>query len=221
MKAHVPQTRKRAPGQPKWWNEDLHEMRCEVQKLRRRTWKSKADHSYAGWRNMYQNASRKDASAVRKAKSRSWKGFTESHTALNAWGMSHKILSGKMKTKSVLSTLQTNPHEFTAGTRDTTEFLVSSLLPDDKTDEDTPLQANIRDRSSLVAPEPADWTPITSEDVQYCIDTVKRRKAPGPDGIFPDVYRKMSEKISLILPNCTRSASRLESSQHPGKDGDW
>jgi len=116
MNSHVPQTRKRAPGQPKWWNEDLHKMRCEVQKLRRRTWKAKADHSYARWRNMYKTASRKYASAVRIAKSRSWKGFIESHTAFYAWGMPYKILSGKMKTKSVLSTLQVNPHEFTTGT---------------------------------------------------------------------------------------------------------
>ena len=75
---------------------------------------------------------------------------------------------------------------------------MSSLLPYN-IDEDTPLQANIRRRSSLVAPEPADWTAITPGDVQSYIDTVKRRKASGPDGIFPDVYRKMSEKISLYL----------------------
>ena len=87
MNSHVPQTRKRAPGQPKWWNEDLHKMRCEVQRLRRRTWKAKADHSYARWRNMYRTASRKYASAVRIAKAKSWKGFIEFHTALNAWGM--------------------------------------------------------------------------------------------------------------------------------------
>jgi len=104
-----------------------------------------------------------------------------------------------MKTRSVLSTLQINPQEFSAGTRDTTEFLVSCQLTDDNLDEDTPLQANIGERSSVVAPEPADWTPITPGDVQYYIDTVKRHKAPGPDGIFPDVYRKMSEKISPYL----------------------
>jgi len=101
--------------------------------------------------------------------------------------------------KSVLCTLQVTPHEFTAGTRDTTEFLVSSLLPDDKLEEDTPSQANTRERASLVAPEPADWNPITPGDVQYYIDTVKRRKAHGPDGIFPGVYRKMSKEISPYL----------------------
>jgi len=64
MNSTVPETRKRAPGQPKWWNENLQKIRCEVQKLRRRTWKAKADHSYARWRNTYKTASRKYASAV-------------------------------------------------------------------------------------------------------------------------------------------------------------
>jgi len=76
---------------------------------------------------------------------------------------------------------------------------VSSLLPDDKPEEDTPLQADIRERSSLVTLEPADWAPITPGDVQYYIDTAKRRKAPGPDGIFPDVYCKMKDNISPYL----------------------
>jgi len=194
-------------------------MRCEVQKLRRRTWKAKADHSYVRWRNKYNIASKKYASAVRKAKSHSWKGFIESHTALNAWGLPYKILSGKMKSRSVLSTLQSYPHEFTAGTRDTTEILVSSLLPDDKPEEDTPLQADIRERSSLVTLEPADWTPITPGDVQYYIDTVKKRKAPGPDGIFPDVYCKVKDNISPYLAKLYTECLKTGTFPAPWKRG--
>ena len=170
---------------------------------------------------MYKTASRKYASAVRIAKAKSWKGFKESHTALNARGMPYKILSGKTKTKSVLSTLEVTPYEFTAGTRDTTEFLVSSQLPDDKLDEDTPLQANIRERASLVAPEPADFNPITPGDVQYYIDTVKRHKVLALTEFFRTSTIRCRRKFPHILPAFTRSASRLVSSQHPGKERDW
>jgi len=128
MNSHVPQTRKRARGQPKWWNEDFHEMRREVQKLRRRTWKARADTPTRDEGLCTKNASERYASAERKAKARSWKGFIESYTALNASGMPYKILSGKIKTKSALSTLQTNPHDFTAGTQQNFWCLLSSSL---------------------------------------------------------------------------------------------
>ena len=113
--------------------------------------------------------------------------------------------------KSVLSTFQVDAHEFTTGTRDTTEFLVSSLLPDDKADEDTPLQANIRERASLVAPEPVDWNPISPGDVQYYIDTVKRRKAPGPISCW-FVYGVPQD---WCLPSTMEEGSSGDSAQEP------
>jgi len=70
-----------------------------------------------------------------------------------------------------------------------------------------------------VAPEPADWTPITPGDVQYYIDTVKGRKAAGPDGIFPDVYRKISEKISSYLAKLYTECLKTGTFPAPWKRG--
>jgi len=77
MDKHIPRTKKRPPGQPAWWQDDLDKQRKEVRTLRRRYVRAKANASRRRWLIRYQAAKGKYAAMIVRCKSESWKGFLE------------------------------------------------------------------------------------------------------------------------------------------------
>ena len=83
MDKHIPRTKKRTPGQPAWWHEDLDKQRGEVRTLRRRYVRAKVSASRRRWLTKYQAAKGKYAAMIVRSKSESWKGFLETQLSQN------------------------------------------------------------------------------------------------------------------------------------------
>jgi len=83
MDKHIPCIKKRSPGQPAWWHEDLDKQRNEVRTFRRRYVRAKASASRRRWLTRYQAAKGKYAAMIARSKPESWKGFLETQLSQN------------------------------------------------------------------------------------------------------------------------------------------
>jgi len=60
---------------------------------------------------------------------------------------------------------------------------------------------------------------VTADDVLYHIGTIKKRKAPGPDGIFPDVFRGAADVLAPCLADLYTECLRQGTFPAPWKEG--
>lgn len=97
---------------------------------------------------------------------------------------------------------------FTTSWKESTELLFNVLLPDDCTQSDDPGHTSLR--SELNKPYHTDNTfePITPEEVETTIKSLKKQKAPGPDGIKSEILHNICQQISPfaaeLMSECLR-----------------
>jgi len=117
-----------------------------------------------------------------------------------------------------------DPDTFTTGTRDTTEHLVSRLLPDDDPALDTDRQAAIRARSSHVELPETEPEKVTVDDVLYHIGTTLgqsgKGRLPAPAAYSRMCFGGLRTSLHPVLLTCIQSVCAKEPSPPLGRKAD-
>ena len=132
--------------------------------------------------------------AIKSAKRESWRNFVTSHGNKEPWGFVYKHPANELRIERVISTLRRDGI-FTRDIRVTASFLLDTHVPDDRVEDDTPHQKEIR-KSARKAPEAPDAPQITDEEVNALARTMKNGKAPGPDLIEVEVLKTSCSNIT-------------------------
>jgi len=77
----------------------------------------------------------------------------------------------------------------------------------------------IRARVSQVELPEIEPQKVTVDDVLYHIGTITKRKAPGPDGIFPDVFRGTADVLAPCIADLHTVCLRQGTFPAPWKEG--
>jgi len=77
---------------------------------------------------------------------------------------------------------------FTNTWKDTAELLLLELLPDDDPEDDNPHHQELR-RSFLEDTPIAQVPPFLAEELDDALESTNSNKAPGPDGMSPNVIK--------------------------------
>lgn len=166
-----------AEGDIYWWTEEIHLMKKDCFKKRRRAYKGIGRVSEA--ETIERERQAKEAKkllkkAIRIKKKEKWKELLD-ELDQDPWGLGYKIVSKKLKKQQItkLSIREKVKH-------------VKALFPAQK--------------NEYSAQPDTDWSDeeygIDKDELMAALERIKPRKAPGPDGIVTEVLKKAVEKSS-------------------------
>ena len=191
--------RKNTTNNDRPWSDKLQTMRRKVRKSRRTY-----QHTIvAAEKELRLQEYRRLKDAYRreiwKVKSESWRAFVEGSLVTDPWGMPYRLATAKVHGPTVLSTLNRPEGGQTTGWKESAQLLMDVLLPDDRPGGDTVDQGQMRvdmfDRSENGIPV----CPFAVEEVRDAISAMRKKKAPGPDGISAEVLQEICPQIAPTL----------------------
>jgi len=146
---------------------------------------------------------------MEETKRASWETFVKETLSLDPWGVPYKIARGKLRPATVLACLKRPDGTFTNNWKETVELLLQQLLPDDNPEEDNLDHRELR-RTFLEGTQIVQAPPFLAEELDEALGSTNPNKAPGPDGMSPNLLIKAQEvlrKISLryIIPVLKRT----------------
>jgi hypothetical protein len=168
--------------------------------------------------------------AVRKEKSRSWKEYCTMTSSPNPWNEVYKLVSNKLRNKTIIMTLRKPDGNKTETTEETLRLILHQLNQNDNTQEDTNHHRIVREQREQPLNTTND-TEFTREEVGQVIESLKPKKALGPSGITNEILKiifKVTPKtITLIHNKCLRTGCFPENwkipkvipTTKPGKEG--
>ena len=178
-----PRTRVRRKFSNKWWTPELTSLRRKARKLQK---KAKAKDSQGNndlWEE-YKRARNDFVAAIKKAKRTSWRKFTE-----DASGPESMIKLTKAifkKGGQTIGHLRRADGTFTNSREEILDTLMDAFFPDSK---------EPGNKSSPPARVFVNCTEITGifsgEKVAMAFHSFKKKKAPGPDGIRPEILHHL------------------------------
>ncbi|KAG5870370.1 hypothetical protein JTB14_016137 [Gonioctena quinquepunctata] len=102
---------------------------------------------------------------------------------------------------TMLSSLEREDGSMTGTWEESAKLLVNTLLPSDVHEGETAEQQEARRTMVQVYQEPPETIlyPFTENEVEECMCTMKKKKAPGPDNITTEVLLALREKLILCV----------------------
>jgi hypothetical protein len=181
------------------WTGELTVLRKRARRLRKMYQSSITDEERAMRLAAYRDAKETYARRLFELKMRSWEEFVEEKLKTDAWGIPYKIVANKIRSPTVLSTLRRQDGLYTNNWRESVDLLMQTLLPSDNPETEELEQKEMR--SKMIAPyaREADLVPpLTQEEVRAAIYKLKKKKAPGPDGIQAEALHNL---IACAIPD--------------------
>ena len=199
MSRAIPLHKKNNNTSDRPWSDKLLTMRRRVRKARRTyqhtvvaAEKELRLQEYRTLKNAYRQE-------IWKVKSESWRTFVEGSLVADPWGMPYRLATGKVHGPSVLSTLNRPDGGQTIGWQESAQLLMDTLLPDDRPDDDSADQVQLRVDMFGRSENGIAVCPFAVEEVEEAILRMKRGKAPGPDGISIEVLQAVCPQIAPTL----------------------
>ncbi|KAJ8964370.1 hypothetical protein NQ317_003015 [Molorchus minor] len=169
---------------PYWWTEQIEELRSESIRARRHAGRlarrqDVSEEEKAAAKETYKRKKKDLGNSIRTAKRRQWEELCE-ELENDVWGDAYKIVTGRFT--------NTAPAELTeTRRREIAEALFTTAKGNDAVRDD-----------DKVARE--DIVPFTEEELRVAAEGIKKRKAPGLDGIPPEaVIETVKDQPKLIL----------------------
>lgn len=183
-----------------WWTDELSHKRETTRKLEKKWRRAKhqysvADHQTVTAKRTYAQNRNAYTAAVRRAKKQSWETLISQHDHTDTpdpWGHLYRIIYGKYKDALVLHSMRSGTrilHDF----QQITELLLNGLLPDDD-QPDMAVHQHIR-RATTAPTGPHTHESFTEVDLNVMVHDVRNKKAPGFDGLRPEIIKRSYGRI--------------------------
>ena len=145
----------------------------------------------------YMEAKRKYQVEIKKAKSTSWKEFCNVAASINPWSQVYKLVAGKTRTGSIMTTIRKPDRTETLSLHETVNVILDYLFTEDSK-EDNLYHKNIRKaiEEPIYTNEDADFT---QEEIKNTIESFNHKKAPGLDGITGGIYQRTFHMFPRII----------------------
>ncbi|PSN51387.1 hypothetical protein C0J52_04451 [Blattella germanica] len=177
-----------------WWTDCLTITRKRVNALRRRYQRTKNNEELRESRKQqYFEEKKKYQIQIRKEKINSWKEFCNLTPTTNPWTEVYKLATGKLRNKSIKTTLQKPDGTDTINLEETVDLIMDHLITEDR-EEDSDFHTSTRTVDEAVYNN--DDVEFTQEEIKQVIQGFNHNKAPGSDGITADILLR----IFTILP---------------------
>ncbi|KAG8230189.1 hypothetical protein J437_LFUL006121, partial [Ladona fulva] len=134
---------------------------------------------------------------IKETKEYKWKNFIKEEGKKGAWTMAYKIGFNKLKTDMLYNSLKIDNKEIIK-ISEVAETLLEKLLPDDNLETETQAHSNIR-RQIKEPPDSDNTGKFSKHELEYCLKSLGRNKAPGRDGITAEMIYKGGDKIKEVL----------------------
>jgi hypothetical protein len=182
-----------------WWMSELTVLRKRTNALRRLYQRTKNNEELRNSRNMrYLESKSTYAATIKREKRNSWKEFCTISTATNPWGTVYSLASGRINSKTQITTVLKPDGTLTATTKETLSYMTDTFAPKDNYLDDNDYHKSVR---TLVA-QPAnseDDREFTKEEVASTIASMNNNKAPGPDGITGNIYKQAFNTVLVFV----------------------
>ena len=227
----VPMVRSTAHDKPKGWSPLLLNLRAEVRKARRRYQRTRDKELRQRALADYRTVKERFKFELREQRLKSWESFVEANLVVDAWGLPYKLVTEKVKSPQMLSTLVREDGSMTTGWRESAEVLLNGLLPADSEESESEAQQALRRAMSELNDLAGIVMPFAIEEVRAAILQQKKHKAAGPDGLKAEVLHHLVGELSPFLcklfnecllqgriPNCFKVANIVVLSKGDNKD---
>ncbi|XP_047100002.1 uncharacterized protein LOC124717244 [Schistocerca piceifrons] len=170
-------------------NPELQRLRRECRRARRHYQRSIGDHLREATLVRYRRAKAVFKRTLHKVRTESWQSFVRDSLAADPWSTPYKIAASKVRSPTVLSTLRKIDGSHTRDWQESAELLMSTLLPDDSSEDENEEQGNLRRQLHEVYAEETPVAPFTEREVTDAILELRRKKATGHDGLAAEVLQ--------------------------------
>ena len=179
----------------KWWNDNLTKLRRETRNLQKRAMVSRDDESL--W-TRYKRSRNSLVAAIRKAKRDTWRSFTEEASSPESMIKLTKALF--KKGGRTVGHLRRPDGTFTQSREEILDTLMDSFFPDS-----IPVrEASAPHKAFVFSTEVSAL--FSKEKIAQAFGSFKKKKAPGPDGLRPEVLHNLDSdslgRLSHIYGAC-------------------
>jgi hypothetical protein len=137
-------------------------------------------------KNKCNEEKRKYQAEIKHEKLKLWKEFCNVTASTNPWSQIYKLASGKIRPKSIMTTLTKPDRTETTNIQETLQVLLDYLIEEDTTEENS-YQSTIR----MAVEEPIntnDDVKFSREEVKEVTESFDNKKTPGIDGVTAGIY---------------------------------
>ncbi|KAG8226159.1 hypothetical protein J437_LFUL007396 [Ladona fulva] len=185
-----------------WWNKELNKMKREIIKNRKALYKNNLIGNRQELEKNYRELRNKYKSAIRDSKTNSWKTFIENEAKKGPWSMPYKIVTEKIHTKIVLSSIKKENLEINK-LEQLPEYFLDKLFPTDNIESETVHHKELR--KQIEKPHVGSVEEdLQDDEIVKAIHSLGKGKAPGEDGINLELIQKGFPVIKNRLCNMFR-----------------
>ena len=173
--------RRRFPRSVPWWMPELTRLRADSRRKRKRYQREREARARLEKEEEYRQSKATYATRMEETKKEKWAEFCRESTTANPWGAVYRVLRGRRRT-GIRETICTD-EGWTRDARDTGEKLLERFFPEDKQEEDEQRHRATREEAESYLGNGEREPPITEVEVIRATRSMRRKKAPGRDGI--------------------------------------
>lgn len=156
--------------------------------------------------------------STRAAKRAAWLKQIEKAELEDPWGKVYKIVRGKLSPPLMLTTLRKDDGTYTSDERETLEFFLKRMLPDDQVDLNDPEERRLRENMMTFGEDVEE--DFTMGELESAVKRIKNKKAPGPDGLKGEVIKAIFPVIKEVLVRILNEVWRSGHFPEVWKDGE-
>ncbi|GBN75335.1 Putative protein in type-1 retrotransposable element R1DM, partial [Araneus ventricosus] len=181
-----------------WWDSELEVNRKKTRALRSRYQRCRREEERSMRRIVYKKQEAHYKWLIKQKCRASFELFCQQLVANNAFDLPYKIAAGKIRKQTVLQSVKTSNGQFTNTIEETIQTIVQALFPTDDSTQETHVQRKKRETVNTYSSTILDKQ-FTKQEITYAISTMKKKKAPGIDGISIEIIKELHDMNPDIL----------------------